>query len=74
MASDYIVTLKNGTTITLENISSVEKDGSGRRFRDADGNVIAEFGDGEASSHYPASSSVVEPATVTEPDEAGGAA
>lgn len=58
--TNYKCRLHDGTTVTIEGVSRVEKDGSGRRFYDAEDHVIAAFDDGQSSAHWPANAPVAE--------------
>jgi len=70
MTTNYTVRLADGTTITIEGVTTVEKDGAGLRFKDEDGGVIAGFDDGRAKAHWPAEA-VVTPAQEPEAEEEG---
>lgn len=63
----YVVKLKDGTTITLPSAAREERDGSGVRFYDADGNGCGSFADGEVAYAFPADAEVAAaPAPVEE--------
>lgn len=68
MTNSYRVKLADGSTITVEDVARVEKDGSGRRFYGEDGEVLAAFDDGQSVGHYPAGATVEMP-PAEEPEE-----
>lgn len=59
----YKVVLKDGSVITIADATRQVKDGSGLYLFDADGNQVASFADGTASSAYPADSEVAIPSS-----------
>ena len=59
--TEFVLTRRDGKTARISAARFVQ-DGSGTRFYDADGNVLASFGDGQISN--------VVPAGVTFEDEA----
>lgn len=68
---NYVVTLKDGSRVTIEGVADpngVEKDGSGLRLRDPDGNILASFDDGQSKSCWPASAAVETPPDPVEPE------
>lgn len=57
----YKVTLADGSVVTIDNVATVDKDGSGLRLKGEDGSVIASWDDGQSKACWPASATVETP-------------
>lgn len=57
-ASGYIVKLKDGSTLTIDNAVRSHKDGAGTRLYDKDNQEVASFHDGLVDMAYPVSAKV----------------
>ncbi|MGN6549771.1 MAG: hypothetical protein ACTHJ3_07750 [Pararhizobium sp.] len=57
----YNVLLANGSTIKIDGVSIVQKDGAGLRLLGEDGSVIASWDDGQSKGCWPAAAVVTEP-------------
>lgn len=66
MTKSYKVMLRDGSSVTIDDVARVEKDGSGLRLYGEDDTIIASFDDGQSKGCFPTSAKVDAPSVPTE--------
>lgn len=69
MTQTYLVTLRSGSTVEIEDVVRIEKDGAGTRLYGGDGEtLLANFEDGTTTAAYPITSRISQPEPEPEPE------